>query len=205
MINPWPCLNTLPIYTLIIMQVCQVGRRRSYLRTDEDEVDKKRLAYLEQRCPSRTNTSPLTSAADIDEAFSTVLHSPFQTTPPSALHIVATAESIRISASEFSDSQVELNVASAEDLSTQPVANPTIEMSSKWASGFQPRSSTEHVRNCTLVDRDIRALVVKRLTAALLETEHYLRVKCLCSVRGSTGNRVEESLLQWNVGGTCTP
>ena len=202
-------------YTLYTMtQVCQVGRCRNYLSTDENEVDKKRMTFLEQRCPSRTNSSPtrsLTSTADSDKASSTVLHCTFQTTPPPALHIVATAEliskdssrheeSISISASESLNSKAELNVASTE---AQPIANATIGMSSKWASGFQPRSSTEHVRNCTLVDRDIRALVVKRLTAVLLETENYLRVKCLRSVRGLTENRVEESLLQWNLGGTC--
>ncbi len=74
------------------------------------------------------------------------------------------------------------------------------EISSKWASGFQPRSSTEHVRNCSLVAHDVKALVVRRLTDALLTMERYLPVQCVHNVREKSARR--ESL-QWNCGGPC--
>ena len=46
----------------------------------------------------------------------------------------------------------------------------------KWATGFQPRSAVEHVRNCSLINHDLRALVVETLTSKLLETDNCVSV-----------------------------
>ena len=80
----------------------------------------------------------------------------------------------------------------------------------KWASGFQPRSSTEHVRNCSQVEREVRELVVRRITDALLKTDNYINVKQLQSVRecgceGVRGGSTQTLTAHpWNLGGRCS-
>lgn len=59
----------------------------------------------------------------------------------------------------------------------------------KWAVGFQPRSSIEHSRNCSLIDFSLKMLVIEILTSKLLETENYVCVRPLTRVESIEGDK----------------
>lgn len=152
-------------------------------------MDKKRMAFLDQRCPSRT----------VGGAIQTLTSMKTQT------------EETRTSERVLEDSNICMppsnNLQPSTDSDGQPeVSNSQSEVSSavitghKWATGFKPRSLTDHMRNCSLIGHDVRALMVQRLTSVLLTTENYVEVKCLRSCRGEV---VSVDRLRWNLGGVC--
>ena len=45
-----------------------------------------------------------------------------------------------------------------------------------WAAEFKPRPANEHARNCSRVDRSVKAHIVETLTGLLLETENWIEI-----------------------------
>lgn len=60
----------------------------------------------------------------------------------------------------------------------------------QWAEKFNPRSSVEPVKNCTLVRKDIQDEIVQELTYVLLQTQNIVQ-----SEKGEPWNAGGDSLV----------
>ena len=173
------------------------------------------MSFLDQHCPSRAVTPTAQTVTPRQKTIPPDGRICGQSQPPKpngGVQLEMTTNSEAIEGTEADQTTPSLTPVTPVTLVTPvtpitPVTGSSGEVS-KWALGFQPRSSTEHVRNCSQVERDVRELVVRRITDALLKTDNYIGVKQLQSVSECGCDGVEGGSSQtltadhpWNLGG----
>ena len=156
--------------------MCQIGRGRTYLPEDESEVDQRRREFLEAQCHHQ-GTNKSTSVVGL-------INSPDDV--PCGGHMVGVDISEGKSnyarnvgdCNQGEDSELKRMTSSENE---ELVKTSAIASDGVWTTSFKPRDAKEHVRNCSLVNPDIKQLIIDTLTDHLLKTEHYIKVqRCSC-------------------------
>lgn len=134
----------------MILQVCFIGRSRTYLEETEAEADSQRKEFIEERCKSQSKQSGsgLVKKRPCDPA-----------TPESCdCTLEAGTNQETVNACCHGDAS---SVANGMAASSTPDIAP-------WAENFQPRERVEKTRNCVSLDNELKDRMIRTVFEALI-------------------------------------
>ena len=186
-----------------------MGRKRSYPPRDEAHADQRRREFLSERCAKRkckdlsaqkVQSSSEGEASEMKESAGGELA---RIPPPGGLRDEDTRGPSAQEGEPF--------LLQHDNKSEAECLHRSQSDTGSWAAGFKPRSSHEHVRNCSQVDRGVKQHIVWTLARSLLETENWVLLENACtapehSEASSPGGAcvMEAQGRHWNRGGKAT-